>query len=120
MAAVVDTAILYAGGAERRNRLPMPELLPVDRKASGSPSGRQSLALAGAPTAVHLGSLLRRLLSQTLAESSLITGARPGFARQVPSARHPPGGRVQGSLVGLAPGYIVPANAALRGAQNSV
>ena len=42
-----------------------------------------------------------------------LTGARPGFARQVPSARHP-GEGFRGSLVGLAPDYIVPATSALR------
>jgi hypothetical protein len=71
----------------------------------------------GAPTAVALGLPIEDVCSREPLRSSPAS-REPG--RDSRAKSRPPGSRgegFQGSLVGLAPDYIVPANAALRGAQ---
>lgn len=66
---------------------------------------------------MHLGSLLRTSVVANACGAVPHHGSQAGI--RAPESRPPgtPEGRVGGSLVGLAPDYIVPANAALRGAQ---
>jgi hypothetical protein len=71
----------------------------------------------GAPTAVALGLPIEDVCSREPLRSSPAS-REPG--RDSRAKSRPPGSRgegFQGSLVGLAPDYIVPANAALRGAR---